>query len=239
MGRAGSVRRRVGLLALLLATLALAACSETNRYKVLTFFFTGVPPPGEATGAAQANGTALQVASAKVQEARAKSLKTLEQRRRRALVPRLFMHGPFASGNCSLCHATATSQVFRDGQAVAAEATGTSGGSFGARLAFPLEELCLGCHTEKGQAYAAAHGLWAHGPVANGLCTECHNPHAAPRHYMLKQETNLALCTNCHVPADLKRNPVHDVDPIPECTTCHNPHLGRTAFLLNWDYTER
>ena len=91
-------------------------------------------------------------------------------------------------------------------------------------------ETCWQCH----QQIRAANFKPSHHPIIEGKvkCTDCHNPHGALSHAMVKQETVNEQCASCH--AD-KRGPyVFDHPPVQEnCLSCHTPHGSSHRKLLN------
>lgn len=203
----------VVLASLLLVALALAGCS----HQVLTFFFTGVPEPGQGEVAA---------------------VEPAVQREKRVRVRKSsgFTHGPFGAGYCDLCHQTRGGSIF--GQQVSADAA-TDSREISPRLLQPLAELCVGCHSEHQPSAARTRGLWQHGPVANQQCTTCHSPHKSTRRYMLRTNSDVTMCGQCHSSSDLRHTPQHTDDPDAECTSCHNPHVGQSRSMLNAEYDER
>lgn len=91
-------------------------------------------------------------------------------------------------------------------------------------------EKCLECHKDiKSQA-----NKFSHHPIIEGKvgCSDCHNPHGALGHNMIKAENNNQLCYKCH--AD-KRGPyIWEHPPVEEdCMKCHSPHGTKAAKLLN------
>ena len=198
-----------GLLVLLaslpLIAFALPGCS----HQVLTFFFTGVPEPGQE-----------QVADSTVKPVK---------RKQRVIKSNQFAHGPYGAGSCNLCHQSLSGSVFS--QQVTAIAS-TDSRKISPRLAQPLAELCVGCHSDRQPSAAKSRGLWQHGPVANQQCTVCHSPHKSGRQYMLLADSNVAMCGQCHSSSDLRHTPQHTDNPAAECNSCHNPHTGQNRFLL-------
>jgi DmsE family decaheme c-type cytochrome len=90
-------------------------------------------------------------------------------------------------------------------------------------------EKCFECHKDiKSQA-----NKYSHHPIIEGKvsCSDCHNPHGALGHYMIKAENNNQLCYKCH--AD-KRGPyIWEHPPVEEdCMKCHAPHGTKAAKLL-------
>jgi len=124
-----------------------------------------------------------------------------------------WLHGPTANGACLECH-----NPHRSPRRYL--------------LQEKLTDLCVRCHEAKAAPVLAANGAWAHGPSANGQCTLCHDPHAADQPHLVKAASVASLCTSCHEPADIRRNPVHPEDELPDCVECHNPHGSTEDFLL-------
>jgi DmsE family decaheme c-type cytochrome len=82
-------------------------------------------------------------------------------------------------------------------------------------------ETCTACHKQiRNQLLKPSHHPIMEGKLA---CTNCHNPHGALSHAMVKEESVNQLCTTCH--AD-KRGPfMQEHPPVEEnCLTCHNSH---------------
>ena len=91
-------------------------------------------------------------------------------------------------------------------------------------------ETCTACHKQvRSQLLKPSHHPIIEGKLA---CTDCHNPHGALSHAMIKNESVNDLCTTCH--AD-KRGPwLHEHPPVEEnCLTCHNSHGSIHKRLLN------
>ncbi len=218
---------RVRLPGLLLLVAFLTACTPAGRYKVKTFFFTGVPDP---------NAENVE----RVAESAQAPLLVPRKRRRQAVTrpSPYFLHGPFGSGQCESCHATTQTSAFRTRMKDTAASKSTQNVNIGSRMAYTPAELCVGCHSEKSPRVARANDLWLHPPVAKGWCTECHSPHKSQRQYMLLKSNN-ELCNQCHVSSDLQFTPEHQQDPEADCLSCHNPHMGHGTNLLKTEYDER
>jgi DmsE family decaheme c-type cytochrome len=91
-------------------------------------------------------------------------------------------------------------------------------------------ETCITCHkTIRSQLNKTSHHPIFEGKVA---CSDCHNPHGAVSHAMVKNESVNQLCVGCH--AD-KRGPfVWAHMPVEEnCLSCHNSHGSNVPKLLN------
>ena len=194
-----------------LMALTAAGCS----HQVLSFFFTGVPEPG-------AEQTETVAAASIEAPKRTPGVLKIED----------FLHGPFGAAACKLCHLDPATRNL-------SAPTVRSTPAVGQQLAYPWETLCTGCHSEKAAVAVASSGLWQHGPVANGWCTSCHNPHKTRRQYMLTQDSNVAMCGQCHTPEALQYTSQHASNPEADCMGCHNPHAGRSHFLLKAEYDER
>lgn len=217
-------------MALFVAVAFMSGCSNVTRHDVLTFFFTGVPEPG-AEGADGAGVAGRQVATLAPGARQRPKLKLFRE-------PRVYVHGPYGSGQCELCHATAASKPFRTLKGGVTESTVSRAKSIGPRLAYPLEELCVTCHSEKSAEAAGSMDLAQHKPVADGWCTACHSPHKALRQYMLLKNNNVELCIQCHKPDELQASIEHRKDPEADCISCHNPHVGKSPLLLKAEYDE-
>src|SRR5512140_950115 len=114
---------------------------------------------------------------------------------------------------CRECHVPATT---------AGKCQGAGGKAW--TLARKPTQLCTGCHSSFEQAPSV------HTAVMKGLCLECHQPHAAARKAMLRDEAD-ALCPKCHAaktiaPGDVKHQPAVDG----RCSSCHDPHASKFPF---------
>jgi DmsE family decaheme c-type cytochrome len=94
----------------------------------------------------------------------------------------------------------------------------------------PIEaDTCGNCHKQVRNATLKP----SHHPILEGKvkCSDCHNPHGALTHAMIKQETVNQQCYSCH--AD-KRGPfVFSHPPVDEnCLSCHTPHGSSHGKLL-------
>ncbi len=202
---------------LLLAVIALlvTGCEKQTKYKVLTFFFTGVPP---IDGVKESDSGKKEAAKKK------------KSRRR---IPQIFIHGPKASGECFYCHDTASTQSFRQTKQGGVPRLGQIKPG---RLVAPLKELCVQCHISKSPELQYISNLWVHGPIAEGFCTSCHDYHQTKFEYMLLRESSIDLCTQCHAGGFIVETEAHTGGE--ECISCHNPHLGANRLLLRKDFDE-
>jgi DmsE family decaheme c-type cytochrome len=90
-------------------------------------------------------------------------------------------------------------------------------------------ETCVSCHKQiRSQLLKPSHH-----PIIEGriTCNDCHNPHGALSHAMVKSESVVQLCTSCHAE---KRGPfIWGHPPVEEnCLVCHNSHGSNHARLL-------
>ena len=203
------------------ALLLTSGCDKYARHKVLTFFFTGVPPVDGEVIANNGDGA---------KNPAKKSSSPVNQE------PPSYAHGPFASGQCHQCHATAGSATFRGSVRKQSGTSGRDMGGVSARLLLPIKDLCIDCHSGKSVKAAFGEGLWVHGPVSEGICTVCHNPHQSPYRFMLLKGNTRDMCTTCHTKGFIVETEDHLSDK--DCTECHNPHVGKNRYLLKKDMSE-
>jgi predicted CXXCH cytochrome family protein len=172
--------RTIILLAILAALFS--GCAANTRYKVLSFFFDGVPPPGEVAGEAGKAGGKKGVA-------------TPEK-------PRFLEHGPYAARQCDGCHVRASNRLvlpieelcFKchslDVRKTYIHGPLASGGCnvchdpHGSMYPFLLvaeaREFCLTCHDAKSIEKRDVH------KGDRSQCTRCHDAHSSDRKYLLK-----------------------------------------------------
>lgn len=197
--------------------LFLTGCEKQARYKVLTFFFTGVPP---IDGKVKDN--AVQTAAVK-------------KPKKRQVYP-AFVHGPKASGECFYCHDTDSTQSFKQTKKSRGGGMPNLKDIKPGRLIVDRKDLCVQCHTSKSSEMRYVEDLWIHGPLAEGSCTACHDYHETRFRYMLRKESSIDLCTRCHADGFLEQTEEHTNGE--ECTSCHNPHIGANRLLLRKDFDE-
>lgn len=204
-----------------------AGCDKYTKHKVLTFFFTGVPPLDEEGAAQVKDETRIQPTDDK------------GDRKGKGLPPLIasFAHGPFGAGQCYQCHETSATVGFRKYEKEKPEGLPKLEQAMPGRLATQLKTLCIECHTLKSAVSAYSSGLWVHGPVADGDCIVCHSPHRSPFQYMLLKGKSVELCTQCHIRGRYMLE-IEEHKEEKECNLCHNPHLGKDRFLLKKDFNE-
>lgn len=210
----------IGILALGVFITSASGCNKYTKHKVLTFFFTGVPPLEEENKETTAEEKASEVSVAK-------------QKRRGASNAVQFSHGPYAARLCDQCHAPLSALNFRKSsqkqKGVVRARTGQG------LFVVPLEELCTHCHTEKSAQRASAEGLCFHILAADGKCTTCHNAHQSTNLYMLRAKPK-DVCLSCHSEGYIINTAAHQTSK--ECLSCHNPHFGKNKLMLKKDYHE-
>jgi len=122
-----------------------------------------------------------------------------------------FLHDPFASKSCDLCHAPA-----KDGKVVLTQAK--------------TNDICGACHADQVTRIANAKVQHA---GAQGDCTDCHSPHAGKTPGFLRPDP-VNACLNCHTDQAAELKKAHPHQPASEegCATCHEPHGGDNGKLL-------
>ncbi|MEW6109451.1 MAG: cytochrome c3 family protein [Nitrospirota bacterium] len=197
-------------------------CDKYTKHKVLTFFFTGVPPIEEENTLSD--------------EKEKKGVVSVREKKKiTPPVPPVFVHGPYGAKLCDQCHSPSGKGGFRSfGGAQSGKTESSFQGMIGQVKA--LDELCTDCHMHKSVKLIEARGLQAHKPVSDGMCTTCHNGHQSQNLYMLMKEKTTELCATCHFKGDARLIESHSKNE--ECISCHNAHMGKGRFLLKKDFDE-
>jgi predicted CXXCH cytochrome family protein len=182
-------------------------CDPAVRYRVLSFFFDGVPRPDGLGKQPQKVrgpwGIALDPDDPRAKEFLAKA--TTRPAGGPQAQEASFIHKPYKPGLCQECHsAEASYQV-------------------------PAKvDTCRKCHQ---QHYATQWDDWAHGPAALSKCNACHLPHLSKYAGLLTMEVP-GLCFSCHDAPRVLSRPYHADVGGTSCSTCHDPHMAGNRLLL-------
>ncbi len=194
-----------------------SGCDRQSRHKVLTVFFTGVPPLGEDKNTAVAQD------------------KNSQTNEKPPPPPTIYRHPLTAARQCSVCHQSAANfNMF--GRKRQQPLDFRQGMVSPGPLVRSRQELCIGCHKDKSAAEASlARGLWLHPTSAKGDCYACHDPHESKNPYILLA-TPQQICIPCHQDPKMTELAAHKEPGA--CLSCHNPHMGKDRKLLTKDYRE-
>lgn len=205
--RAASVVRRELVLVpgwlLLLGIIVGTACTESQRYRTLCFFFDGVPEPGARLVAALEPGPsdpdAVDAETAPEEEPEPAPAPEPEP-----LPGAIRRHPPYKTFRCASCHETASGRLLRT----------------------PQEGLCRQCHEN-----VPGDLRYVHGPVAVDACLFCHHPHGGQFTLQLRANPR-DICLRCHDIDDLMEGAHHAGHEKSTCTDCHSGHGGSERFFL-------
>jgi predicted CXXCH cytochrome family protein len=218
-------------LLLIALNLAGSGCDPQTKHRVLTIFFTGVPPleeepnTGEKGAAEQPEKTVAGATPEAVRPARKVTV---------------YAHPFYAGKRCDACHATEATLGFTpSGSRGSGSIFGGTSAASPARLRLPPKKLCIKCHRHMSSAGVSAKGLWLHFPAAKGDCLACHDPHQSPNPYMLRKKSD-RLCVDCHLKDVVVNAESHAKvnGNLNDCLRCHTPHLGVDRRMLTRDYKE-
>jgi len=171
-------------LACCVAAALMFGCNTTKNYKVLSFFFDGVPDPDKAPaeqgiGDTRKGGQIAPTSASRYREHgpyAAKECQGCHMRATNALilpieelcfrchsidVRKKYIHGPVASGGCKVCH----------------EAHGSL---YPFLLVSEPKEFCHHCHDRNAIARGGKH------KDMETECTVCHDAHSSEKEYLLK-----------------------------------------------------
>jgi predicted CXXCH cytochrome family protein len=159
--------------------LVVSGCKTATRYKVLSFFFDGVPSPREKPVAQQPGAAPARIPAPGISEHgpyASRMCDACHQRQTNDLVApedelcyrchdlnlnKKYVHGPLASGGCLVCHDPHSSP---NRFLLVSEST----------------NFCLTCHDVTSVAANPAH-------VDTSLqCTDCHSAHMSDNPHLLK-----------------------------------------------------
>ncbi len=194
--------------AILLSVVVVFGCDADVRYRVLSFFFDGVPSPGGATSQSRPIigpwGIPLDPDDPRAQEFLARAAAKQAVRGPAAEAP-MFLHDPFEKRLCAQCH--------RPEKGYQARIEG---------------DTCAKCHALH---YRYQPNDWVHGPVALGMCSACHKSHQSQYPGLLTADVP-SLCFSCHDASRVLARPHHAGVEGLRCTKCHDPHLAGNRLLL-------
>ncbi|UCC30147.1 MAG: hypothetical protein JSU86_18355 [Phycisphaerales bacterium] len=172
---------------LLVALLAAAsvldlACAETTRYRVLTFFFEGVPKPGEAP----VTDVGPEVATKQEGALSARE-------RRRARRPTFHSHSPYLQKRCSDCHRRDSGALIRPADQGLCQICHTDIPGDMQYVHGPVVvNACMFCHHQHQSLHP---GLLR--AESRSLCLRCHEPDAPPTGQHIETVGERA-CIDCH-----------------------------------------
>jgi len=121
-------------------------------------------------------------------------------------------HGPYASGDCSICHAKNDPKDPGPAQK-------------------PVNKVCFSCHDEFPDLFASLKNRHI---VAEENCTNCHNPHNSKQAHLLVSRPPV-LCVGCHTKIKDKMQARVQHGALTQgasCVNCHNPHASKVEKLL-------
>jgi len=168
------------------AVFMFSGCEPKTNYKVLSFFFDGVPEPGKTAAAGGGEGASNDKKAVQA-------------------VSKSSVHGPFASKNCEGCHDRAAGNklllpidklCFKchdlniEGKKWVHGPVASGGcwichnphrSAYPFLLDAPGDKICYRCHEESSVLKNEVHKDLTIG------CLECHNPHASQQKFLLRE----------------------------------------------------
>lgn len=174
-----SMHRSVHILFLITILIAASSCSENKRYAVLSFFFDGVPRPGDRSDIMRKGRKKAPKAGKKFYQHGPYAAKLCtgchESGSNVLIMPKEELcihchvlpadvnklHGPLAAGGCTVCH----------------DPHGTANPAF---LLSDAEQFCLFCHSREDVMKSAVHR------DVDATCISCHDAHGGNNDFLLK-----------------------------------------------------
>jgi predicted CXXCH cytochrome family protein len=215
-----------------LASISLVGCAPEKQYKVLSFFFDGVPVH-DTTIVVQNNTAASEDGDMVVNHNISK--------------PEYFTHKPYEEEKCNSCHESDFSNrlikktpelcynCHDDFSSQFKSLHGPVNGGYCTEchnqhmskyeklLDRTGQDLCLSCH-QKEQILKSN----KHEKIGSRNCTECHNPHGGDNSGMLKA----GACNECHANFKNQFSILHGPVESGSCTMCHGSHTLKTKNIL-------
>lgn len=226
--------RLIGSLLVLNIIVFFNGCSSAKKYKVLSFFFDGVPIEDTLTsfdiGDMGINDTIHR-----------DTLVTSSQKEK------VYIHEPYLQKECNVCHnPQALGQLVdkqpnlcyqcHDDYSEAYQYThGPVAGGYCTKCHNPHKskvknlivningQICFYCHDEDRLAMTDYHLSFD-----EGNCTDCHNPHGEANKQLLKPD----ICKQCHGSFEEQYAFLHGPVAAGYCNLCHGSHLIETEYNL-------
>lgn len=210
------------------------ACSVEKRYRMLSFFFDGVPDPF-------ADSLSVESDTVLVPEEDSSTFFA------HLVKPEFLVHQPYRDRECSMCHEQGSMSNLSTSQPdlcyschtnfseIYSNEHGPSVGGYCTQCHNPhrskneslLErqglDLCLNCHGSD-QFFESVF----HYPSDELRCDNCHDPHGGNEHSLLRK----GACYHCHDSFAEQYEIVHGPVSWGQCSKCHIPHRKGTDKLL-------
>lgn len=213
----------------------LISCTSERKFKVLSFFFDGVPDPNAKDIVAEIRGkdSLANIAIA---------LPKLKQDK-----PEFYFHKPYEEEKCISCHQEGFSnrllkplpelcytchQDFNSkykvlhGPVASGYCTACHDhhmAKLDKLLLRPGQDLCLSCH-ESRQIFQNS----KHEKIGSENCIDCHNPHGGENLSFLNSNS----CYSCHDDFTKKYTFLHGPVATGNCNVCHESHSSKAEKLL-------
>ncbi len=186
------------------------SCAPAEKYRLLSFFFDGVPIPQELAGefpelVVGPGGELMDPTDPRMQQFLAEDVVLPRPDQIVQEDQELFLHEPYDKRLCMECHKAQA--------------------SFEAPI---TADTCGQCHQSY---YNPPPDEWVHGPVGLGRCGMCHEPHES-EHEGLLTDSVPELCFSCHDGPRVLSKPYHQEAKTRPCTDCHDPHSAGNRSLI-------
>jgi len=160
------------------------------------------------------------------------------------------LHGAIENGNCTDCHSPHQSKeeklLMISGEPLCLSCHNSETINENQFHQIVEEKNCIACHNphggenkfvfQKGACFKCHDDFknqfkYLHGPVAGGLCMDCHTQHIEGTENLSRKGQD--LCLYCHDKEIVFKNENHVDIGDANCTDCHNPHGGENKYILN------